>query len=107
MGGKAVIAGTRMPVWLLLREAANGMSAEEIATAYPVLTVEDVRAAFAWAADAVRDGTGATPDVDSAAFAAEAARQSRLCAEHDDGTLAWLDDVQADWGPYEDAPATS
>jgi uncharacterized protein (DUF433 family) len=51
MVGKPVIKGTRITVEHILRDAANGMTPEEIAKAYLRLTVEDVKAALAYAAD--------------------------------------------------------
>lgn len=50
MGGKPVIRGTRIPVAILVRECAHG-SPEYVADLYPSLTVDDVRAALAFAAD--------------------------------------------------------
>ena len=50
MGGQPVVAGTRMPVSVLLREAANGLTPAEIADAYPAVTSEQVRAALEWSA---------------------------------------------------------
>lgn len=55
LGGKPVIKDTRMPVWLLLQEASFGRTVEEIVAAYPTITPDDVRAAFAWAADQVAE----------------------------------------------------
>ena len=51
MTGKPVIRGTRIPVDLILREAAGGRSISEIADGHPRLTAEDVKAALAYAAD--------------------------------------------------------
>jgi len=51
MGGQPVVAGTRMPVSVILREAANGLTPVEIAEAYPAVTPEQVRAALEWAAE--------------------------------------------------------
>lgn len=53
MCGKPVIRGTRVPVQLLVRACAEGVSIEELAseTFYPHITVEDVRAALRFAAD--------------------------------------------------------
>ena len=55
MAGKPVIKGTRIPVALILRELANGLSPSEIIDAYPRLTAEDIRAANAYAARLVAD----------------------------------------------------
>ena len=53
MLGKPVIRGTRIPVELLLRKLAEGATIEDLLDAYPRLTAEDVRAALAYAADAI------------------------------------------------------
>jgi uncharacterized protein (DUF433 family) len=50
--GMPVIRGTRVPVVSILGEIAEGMSREEIARQYRV-TVEDVAAAVAYAAELV------------------------------------------------------
>jgi uncharacterized protein (DUF433 family) len=55
MGGKPCIKGTRIPVDLILRYVGTGQSVENILAAFPGLTVEDVRAAAAFAADVVAD----------------------------------------------------
>jgi uncharacterized protein (DUF433 family) len=51
MGGKPVIRGTRVPVELIRRKLGAGMSVEAILADHPRLTLEDVRAAQAFAAD--------------------------------------------------------
>jgi len=51
MFGKPVITGTRVPVELILRKIAGGMSEDQILEHHPHLTVEDIRAAAAFAAD--------------------------------------------------------
>lgn len=51
VGGQPVVSGTRMPVSVILREAANGLTPEEIADAYPAVTPEQVVAALEWAAE--------------------------------------------------------
>lgn len=50
MGGKPVIKGTRIPVYILVRECAHG-SPEYVADLFESLTADDVRAALAYAAD--------------------------------------------------------
>lgn len=50
MTGKPVIKGTRIPVELIVRMLAQGISEEEILEEYPRLTPEDIRAALAYAA---------------------------------------------------------
>ena len=51
MFGKPVIKGTRITVELILRKIADGMTEEQIMEHHPHLTVEDIRAAAAFAAD--------------------------------------------------------
>ena len=53
MQGKPVIRGTRITVDLLLRKLSEGATQAELLDAYPHLTAEDIRAALAYAADAV------------------------------------------------------
>lgn len=53
MFGKPVIRGTRVPVELVLRKLAAGQDPREILRQHPRLTLEDVRAAQAYAADLV------------------------------------------------------
>lgn len=51
MFGKPVIRGTRVTVELILRKIAAGMSDQEIIAHHPHLTVDDIRAAAAFAAE--------------------------------------------------------
>ena len=53
MLGKPVIRGTRIPVELILRKLSEGATEADLLDAYPHLTLEDIRAAVAYAADAV------------------------------------------------------
>ena len=55
MAGKPCIRGTRIPVDLILRYLGDGQSCEQVLAAFPGLTVEDIRAAAAFAADVVAD----------------------------------------------------
>ena len=57
MLGKPVIRGTRIPVELILRKLAEGISENELLDAYPRLTLEDIRAALAYAADSLAHET--------------------------------------------------
>lgn len=51
MFGKPVIRGTRVTVELILRKIGEGMTDEQILHHHPHLTIEDIRAAAAFAAD--------------------------------------------------------
>ena len=53
MAGKAVIRGSRIPVDMLVRMVAQGITAEEVLREYPRLTAEDIRAALTYAAEVV------------------------------------------------------
>jgi uncharacterized protein (DUF433 family) len=55
LGGKPVIRGTRIPVELVLRKLGAGMSGEAILIDHPRLTLDDIRAAQAFAADYLAD----------------------------------------------------
>ena len=55
MSGQAVIAGTRVPVSVVLDCLAAGMSAEQIIEEYPTLTSEGVQAAAAYGALLARE----------------------------------------------------
>jgi uncharacterized protein (DUF433 family) len=52
LDGKAVVAGTRIPVSLVLGQLAGGVSYEEMERQYH-LTQEQIQAALAYAADLV------------------------------------------------------
>jgi uncharacterized protein (DUF433 family) len=58
MGGKPVIRGTRVPVEIVLRKLGAGMTAEAIVGDHPRLTLQDIRAAQAFAADYLADEAG-------------------------------------------------
>jgi uncharacterized protein (DUF433 family) len=51
MFGKPVIQGTRITVELILRKMGEGMTEQQIIEHHPHLTVEDIRAAAAFAAN--------------------------------------------------------
>jgi uncharacterized protein (DUF433 family) len=52
--GKPVIAGTRIPVYLILNLLASGYTQERILEAYPGLALEDIRAALQYAEQRMR-----------------------------------------------------
>ena len=54
MMGKPVITGTRITVELILEKLAAGESVEQIIEAHPRLTKETIKAALAFAAEALR-----------------------------------------------------
>jgi uncharacterized protein (DUF433 family) len=55
MLGKPVIKGTRITVELLMRKFADGFTVTDILDMYPHLTLEQVLAVFAYAADKIAD----------------------------------------------------
>lgn len=55
MGGKPVIAGTRVTVEQIVRECARGLTVDEVIDQYPRLKKEDVFAALRFAADYLAD----------------------------------------------------
>ena len=54
MMGKPVVAGTRITVELVLEKLAAGETIEQILSEHPRLTAEGIRAAIAFAAEALR-----------------------------------------------------
>ena len=52
--GDPCIKGTRIPVTTIVGSLADGMTSDEIIAAYPQLTVIEVQAALAYAADIMR-----------------------------------------------------
>ncbi|HOF86711.1 MAG TPA: DUF433 domain-containing protein [Armatimonadota bacterium] len=53
--GKACIKGTRIFVSIILDNLAAGVSADEIMHSYPPLTLADIQAALAYAAELTRE----------------------------------------------------
>lgn len=53
-GGKPCIRGMRITVYDVLEWLASGMTAQEIIEDFPELTLEDIRACLAFAADRER-----------------------------------------------------
>ena len=54
MMGKPTVAGTRITVELILEKLAAGESMDQILSEHPRLTAEGLRAAIAFAAEALR-----------------------------------------------------
>jgi uncharacterized protein (DUF433 family) len=59
--GKACIWGTRIMVSVILDNLAAGVSREEIQKSYPALSLEDIDASLAYAAELTREGTVPLP----------------------------------------------
>ena len=53
--GKTCVRGTRIMVSVILDNLADGLSPDEIVAEYPPLTLDDVRAAIAYAAVLTRE----------------------------------------------------
>lgn len=54
MMGKPVVGGTRITVELILEKLAGGETVEQILSAHPQLTEQGIRAALAFAAEALK-----------------------------------------------------
>ncbi len=54
-GGKPCVRGTRIYIAIILDALAEGLSPEAIIDHYPSLTIEDIRAAVAYAAELARE----------------------------------------------------
>ncbi len=55
MGGMPCIRGLRIPVATVVAMVADGMTNEEILSAFPDLEPEDIKEALRYAAEAVRE----------------------------------------------------
>ncbi len=55
LAGKPVIKGTRLSVELLLDRLADGWSADDLMVSYPRLTLADIQAVFALAAELLKE----------------------------------------------------
>lgn len=53
MLGKPIIKGTRITVEIILKKLSDGMTVEELLTAYPHLTKDDILAAISYSADVI------------------------------------------------------
>lgn len=54
-GGKPCIRGTRIYIAIILDGLAEGLTPEQIIDHYPQLTLDDIRAALAYAAELARE----------------------------------------------------
>lgn len=55
LGGKPVIRGTRIPVYLILELLSAGYDFKRIMEAYPTLREEDIKAAIEYATEIVKN----------------------------------------------------
>jgi uncharacterized protein (DUF433 family) len=53
MLGKPVIRGTRITVEMVMERLASGWSVEQLLESYPGITIQDIHACLAYAAEAV------------------------------------------------------
>ena len=54
-GGKPCVRGTRIYIAIVLDSLAEGLTPDEIVSQYPQLTVDDIHAALAYAAELSRE----------------------------------------------------
>ena len=59
--GKACVAGTRIPVAVVLANLASGLTPDEVQRSYPGLTESGIRAALSYAAEIVAERVIALP----------------------------------------------
>lgn len=59
--GQTCVAGTRIPVTVVLDNLASGLTIEEILKSYPSLTHEAIQASIAYAAELAREETIVLP----------------------------------------------
>ena len=64
--GRACIRGTRIMVSVILDNLAAGFSQDEIIDSYPSLTVDDMRAVIAYAAELTRERLVSFPSSNAA-----------------------------------------
>jgi len=61
--GKACIAGTRIPVSVILDNLSAGCTYDEIIDAYPSLTIDDIRAALKYATQLTKERVISIPGI--------------------------------------------
>jgi uncharacterized protein (DUF433 family) len=76
-GGRPIIRGTRIPVWVIADGQFQGLSIDEIIDDFPDLTVEDVEAALAFIASGKYEPWELDPQLPSAGRRNAAERLSR------------------------------
>jgi uncharacterized protein (DUF433 family) len=59
LGGKPIIRGTRVPVWIVLQHLSGTLDLNDLFAAYPHITEDDVRACLDYAARII-DGESVT-----------------------------------------------
>lgn len=54
LGGKPTVRGTRIAVELIFERLADGWTRDDLSASYPGVSDDDLRAAFAFAAELIR-----------------------------------------------------
>lgn len=55
LGGKPIIKGTRIPLYLILELLASGMNEQQVMSEYPNLKHEDIKASLEYASRILRN----------------------------------------------------
>jgi uncharacterized protein (DUF433 family) len=81
-GGRAIVAGTRMPVWGLEVARRHGRSDEQILAMYPAVTRSDLVAAWRWVRRHKPEIERDIAEVDHQNFVLPKPRQARMSSCH-------------------------
>lgn len=65
MNGKPIINGTRIPIYLIIEQFANGLTKKEILEDYPNLTEEDLLEVLRYAAELSKGESTYTIDLEN------------------------------------------
>jgi uncharacterized protein (DUF433 family) len=62
LGGKPTVRGTRIAVELIFERLADGWTRDDLTSSYPRVSDDDLRAAFAFAAELIRQRRDWVPE---------------------------------------------